>query len=107
MEICEAISASGRDSCHVFCLVRANPFFTRLQAQLDSINSIMQEDVSGIRIIKACVREVYEKLRFGKANEELVQTQLHVLVIFAFMNPVINGLMYIVVTVLLTEKPRL
>lgn len=50
------------------CLFKANPLFSKLQAQLDSINAIMQEDVSGIRIIKACVHEIYEKVRFGKAN---------------------------------------
>ena len=87
--------------CLAFCLWKANPLFSRLQAQLDILNDIMQEDVSGIRIIKACVREIYEKLRFGKANDELVKTQLRTLVIFAFMNPVINSLMYIVVAVIL------
>lgn len=87
--------------CLAFCMAKANPLFSKLQAQLDSINTVMQEDVSGIRMIKACVREIYEKARFGKANDELVRTQLRVLVIFAFMNPVINGLMYIVVAVIL------
>lgn len=87
--------------CIAFCLSKANPLFSRLQGQLDSINAIMQEDVSGIRIIKACVREIYEKARFGKANDELVKTQLRVLVIFAFMNPVVNALMYVVVAVIL------
>lgn len=87
--------------CLAFCLHRANPLFSRLQTQLDKINSIMQEDVSGIRIIKACVREIYEKLRFGKANDALIQTQLRVLTIFAFMNPIINALMYLVVAVIL------
>lgn len=87
--------------CLAVCLWKANPSFSRLQAQLDIINDILQEDVSGIRIIKACVREIYEKLRFGKANDELVKTQLRILVIFAFMNPVINSLMYIVAAVIL------
>ena len=87
--------------CMTLCLSKANPLFEKLQAQLDRINSIIQEDVSGIRIIKACVREVYEKLRFGKANDELVGTQLSVLIIFAFMNPVMNALMYIVVVIIL------
>ena len=87
--------------CLAFCLSRANPLFSKLQAQLDSINEIMQEDVSGIRIIKACVREIYEKARFRKANDELIKTQLKVLVIFAFMNPIINALMYIVVAIIL------
>ena len=87
--------------CLAFCLSKANPLFGKLQAQLDQINAIMQEDVSGIRIIKACVREVYEKVRFGKANDELIKTQLRVLTIFAFMNPVMNALMYVVVVLIL------
>ena len=87
--------------CLAFCLSKASPLFGKLQGQLDRINSIMQEDVSGIRIIKACVREIYEKIRFGKANDELIKTQLQVLTIFAFMNPVINALIYVVVTLVL------
>lgn len=87
--------------CMGFCLYKANPLLPKLQALLDNINAIMQEDVSGIRIIKACVREVYEKVRFGKANDELIKTQLKVLVIFAFMNPITNMLMNIVVVAIL------
>lgn len=87
--------------CIVLCLRSANPLFSKLQAQLDRINAMMQEDISGIRIIKACVREEYEKLRFGKANGELIRTQLKVLVIFAFMNPIVNALMYLVVALIL------
>lgn len=83
------------------CLWKANPLFLRLQNQLDEMNAIMQEDVSGIRMIKACVREIYEKKRFGKANDALVKTQLKTLVIFAFMNPAVNALMYVVVALLL------
>ncbi|MGN0631292.1 MAG: ABC transporter transmembrane domain-containing protein [Ruminococcus sp.] len=67
--------------CMIFCLSKANPLFPKLQARLDEINEILQEDVSGIRLIKACVREIYEKVRFGKANDNLIKTQLRVLVI--------------------------
>ncbi len=87
--------------CMAFCLAKADPLFSKLQKQLDAVNTMMQEDVSGIRIIKACVREISEKIRFGKANDELVKTQLSVLVIFAFMNPVINALMYVVTAIIL------
>ena len=87
--------------CLAFCLKKADPLFFRLQAQLDALNEIMQEDITGIRTIKACVREVYEKIRFGKADDELIKTQLKVLMIFAFMNPVVNALMYIVAAVIL------
>lgn len=83
------------------CLWKANPLFSQLQSKLDDINAIMQEDVSGIRIIKACVRETYEKVRFKKANNELIKTQLKTLVIFAFMNPIVNAIMYVVVACIL------
>ena len=87
--------------CLAFCLAKANPLFFRLQGQLDRINAILQEDISGIRIIKACVQEDYEKRRFREANGDLICTQLLVLIIFAFMNPIINALMYVVVALIL------
>lgn len=39
----------------------ANPLFLKLQDKLDTINTIIHEDISGIRIIKACVRESMKK----------------------------------------------
>lgn len=83
------------------CLWKANPLFSKLQEELDGINAVMQEDISGIRIIKACVRESYEKIRFGKANDALIKTQLRTLLIFAFMNPTVNAIMYLAVAVIL------
>lgn len=87
--------------CMLFCLYKAGPLLPQLQQELDEINAILQEDISGIRVIKACVRELYEKVRFGRKNEALVKTQLRILVIFAFMNPVMNALMYLVVALIL------
>lgn len=87
--------------CIIICLYKGSPLIVKLQAKLDEINDIMQEDISGIRIIKACVRETYEKIRFGKANAELVKKQLQVLVIFAFMTPVMNILMNVAVVLIL------
>ena len=83
------------------CLWRAAPLFPRLQAELDQVNAILQEDVSGIRIIKACVQETWEKIRFGKANDAQIRTQLRTLVLFAFMNPATNALMYLAVVMML------
>lgn len=84
-----------------FSIARANPLFTRLQEKLDRLNSILQEDVSGIRVIKAYVREAYEKLRFGKANDELLKTNWSVMLIFAFMNPVTHTVLYLIIAVIL------
>lgn len=87
--------------CMAFCLHRAEPLLPKLQQELDDINAILQEDISGIRVIKAYVREWYEKVRFGRKNDTLVKTQLHILIIFAFMNPVMNAIMYLVVALIL------
>lgn len=87
--------------CIVLRLVKSGPVFEKLQSKVDEINNIMQEDVTGIRIIKACVKEVYEKLRFGKANDELVKTHLTALFLFAFVNPVVNSIMYIAIAAIL------
>lgn len=84
-----------------FCLRRVNPLFALQQEKLDGVNDVLQEDISAIRIIKACVRETYEKMRFGKANDDLIQTQLKVLLTLAFMSPVVNLLMNLTIAAIL------
>ncbi len=83
------------------CLSRANPYFDTLQRSLDEVNSILQEDITGMRIIKACVKEMYEKVRFGKANDDLIMNQLKILFIFAFLNPVLNSVIYLITAAIL------
>ena len=74
----------------IFFMIKANPIFKVLQKKLDKVNSVMQENVSGARVVKAYVREDYEKKRFGEANDELVGTQLSVLKLFSYMMPLMN-----------------
>ena len=76
--------------CVVYFITRANPMFTVLQNKLDKMNNVMQENVSGARVVKAYVKEEYEKERFGAANDELVGTQLDVLLLFSYMTPIMN-----------------
>ncbi len=76
--------------CVIFFLSKANPIFSVLQTKLDKINNVMQENVSGSRVVKAYVREEYEQERFGAANEDLVNTQLRVLLLFSYMMPLMN-----------------
>lgn len=76
--------------CAVFFLSKANPKFYILQSKLDRVNNVMQENVSGSRVVKAYVREDYEKKRFEAANGELVGTQLDVLLLFSYMTPIMN-----------------
>ena len=50
----------------------------------------MQENVSGSRVVKAYVRENYEQNRFETSNNELVGTQLDILLLFSYMTPIMN-----------------
>ena len=85
----------------IFILRRATPLFLKVQQQLDNLNNIMQEDITGFRLIKACVKETYEKMRFGKASQEMIGTQLRVLILMAYMHPVVSVLMNATVAVIL------
>lgn len=76
--------------CVVYFIVKANPKFTVLQKKLDKVNNVMQENVSGARVVKAYVKEDYETERFEKANNELVSTQLDVLLLLSYMTPIMN-----------------
>ena len=89
-----------------FCLRKVNPLFALQQEKLDVVNDVLQEDISAIRIIKACVRETYEKLRFGRANGDLIKTQLKVLLTLAFMGPVVNMLMNLTIAAILWYGAR-
>lgn len=76
--------------CVVYFIAKANPKFTVLQKKLDKVNNVMQENVSGARVVKAYVKEDYETERFEKANNELVSTQLDVLLRLSYMTPIMN-----------------
>ena len=75
----------------VFLVLRKiSPMFTTLQTKLDSMNTVIQEDIGGARVIKAFVQEDREKTRFGNANDDLVDTQLKVLMTMSFLRPAMN-----------------
>lgn len=76
--------------CVVYFIAKANPKFTVLQKKLDKVNNVMQENVSGARVVKAYVKEDYEAERFEKANNELVSTQLDVLLLLSYMTSIMN-----------------
>lgn len=76
--------------CVIYFLVKARPKFKILQIKLDNLNSIIQENVGGARVIKAYVKEKAEEERFNKANKELNDEQLYVLKLFSYMSPITN-----------------
>jgi len=85
----------------ILCVRRVVPLFPKLQAELDHVNAIVQEDTDAIRVIKSCVREMYEISRFGSANGALIAIQLRILTIFACIGPIMNIILASVVTAML------
>lgn len=83
------------------------PLFPVLQKQVDMINSVMQEDVAGIRIIKACVREDHEKDRFSETHGKLLGTMLKLIKTLAYMSPVVSLIMNGAITIIILVTPKL
>ena len=83
--------------CIIFFILKGTPIFGVLQDKLDKVNSVLQENVTGARVVKAYVREDHEKERFAAANDDLVNTQLRVSILFSYMMPIVNIIMNIVV----------
>ncbi len=57
--------------CISFILPRANQYFRQVFEKYDDLNASVQENVSAIRVVKAYVREDYEKEKFAKANQNI------------------------------------
>ncbi|MBP3369641.1 MAG: ABC transporter ATP-binding protein [Clostridia bacterium] len=72
-----------------FVLTKAVPIFSKIQTKLDRVNTVVQENVTGARVVKAYVREEHEFERFKKANGELRDTNLRVQKLMAIMHPVL------------------
>lgn len=77
----------------VLIVIKTNPMFKVVQEKLDKLNSVVMENVTGARVVKAYVREEHETKRFGNANDDLCSANLRVHFILALMNPIIMIIM--------------
>ena len=66
---------------------RMRPLFRLTQTRIDTINRILREQISGVRVVRAFVRDGYEQQRFGGANRDLYDVSLRVGRLMAFMSP--------------------
>ena len=57
-------------------ITRMVPGFRLMQTRIDAVNRILREQITGIRVVRAFVREPYETQRFGRANDELTEVAL-------------------------------
>ncbi|PUB21506.1 ATP-binding cassette subfamily B protein [Promicromonospora sp. AC04] len=72
---------------------RMVPHFRRMQKRIDAINSVLREQITGLRVVRAFVREHREKERFGTVNEELFDTSLRAGRLMALTFPVVMLIM--------------
>lgn len=77
----------------ILVLGRAIPIYGTVQKKLDRLNCVVQENVTGARVIKAYVKEDYEYDRFREANADLKDTNIRVQRIMAVMHPVLTVVM--------------
>jgi ATP-binding cassette subfamily B protein len=70
-------------------IVRMVPQFQLMQKRIDNINRILREQLLGIRVVRAFVREDVETARFGRANDDVTATALKVGRLMALMFPIV------------------
>ncbi|WIM95108.1 ABC transporter ATP-binding protein [Actinoplanes oblitus] len=68
---------------------RMRPLFRGLQVKLDRVNQVMREQITGIRVIRAFVRDDRERARYEVANDDLTQVSLKAGKIMALMFPTV------------------
>jgi len=74
----------------VFFVGKMAPLFRSVQQKLDRLNNVLQENISGTRIVKAFVREDFENERFESANEGYTQQSVRVMSFMSTMSPVLT-----------------
>ena len=66
---------------------KGQPMFTQVQTKLDRLNSVLQENLSGVRVVKAFVRQRHEAERFGAANDALMNQAMKINRFMMFLMP--------------------
>ncbi|MGW5862332.1 ABC transporter ATP-binding protein [Streptomyces sp. NPDC055239] len=75
--------------CVSLIVKRLRPLFRTMQVRLDTVNRVLREQITGNRVIRAFVRDEYEKDRFRQANAELTEVSLGTGKLLALMFPIV------------------
>lgn len=70
-------------------IIRMVPLFRKMQKRIDTVNRVLREQLTGIRVVRAFVREDIESARFGQANEDVTDTALRAGRLMALAFPVV------------------
>ena len=66
---------------------KARPMFKIVQERLDKVNTVLHENIAGVRLVKAFVRSDYEEQRFAKRNKDLTEKNVQVFTMLSFLMP--------------------
>ncbi|MFF1831818.1 ABC transporter ATP-binding protein [Paenarthrobacter sp. NPDC058040] len=75
--------------CVGLIVTRMVPLFRKMQIRIDAVNRVLREQLTGIRVVRAFVREDMESARFGKANDDVTDVALRAGRLMALMFPVV------------------
>ena len=71
---------------------KARPLFLKVQKTLDKLNQVLQENLAGVRVVKAFVRAEHEKARFDRSNTDLTAKNIGVMQLLALLIPTMQML---------------
>lgn len=74
----------------VFFVSRMGPLFLTVQKKMDRLNTVLQENIAGVRLVKAFVREKHESERFAVVNEDYADRNIHVMRFMATLSPAMS-----------------
>lgn len=86
--------------CIAFILPKANTYFRQVFEKYDALNASVQENVSAIRVVKAYVREDYEKEKFSKANQNIYNMFLRAEKLVVINMPLMQATVYACILVI-------
>jgi ATP-binding cassette subfamily B multidrug efflux pump len=74
----------------IFFTSRMGPLFMTVQKKLDKLNTVLQENIAGVRLVKAFVRADHEGQRFASANEDYAERNISVMRFMATLSPAMS-----------------
>lgn len=74
----------------IFFVSRMGPLFMTIQKKLDKLNTVLQENIAGVRLVKSFVREEHEGSRFAVVNEDYADRNTHVMRFMATLSPAMS-----------------
>ncbi len=78
-----------------FLVVKLLPLFREMQDRIDTVNGVLREQITGIRVIRAFVREKFEAERYREANMNLTRVSVRVGNLFVLMFPLIMMILHL------------